>query len=76
MVGTEGANQSIDIEFYGVGAHVADCQEGVALPDVGEGGGHGAIMSRHRQTGNAGLGSRGGVVSNFNEACCQVGPGM
>ena len=50
MVGTEGANQSIDIEFYGVGAHVADCQEGVALLDVGEGGGHSYAASRMRIT--------------------------
>jgi hypothetical protein len=46
MVRTEGADQSIDIEFDRVGALVADGQEGVALSDMGEGGGHGFTMGR------------------------------
>jgi hypothetical protein len=45
MVGTEGANQSIDIEFYGVGARIAFGQEAIAGLDVGERGGHGVVPS-------------------------------
>ena len=41
MVGAEGLNQGVGVKLYRVGAFVADGQEGVALPDVGEGGGHG-----------------------------------
>jgi hypothetical protein len=40
MISAKGANQTIDIKFGGVGADVADCEEGVAGFDVGEGGGH------------------------------------
>ena len=43
VVGTKGANEAIDIEFDGVGAYVADGQEGVSVPDVGESGGHGGL---------------------------------
>jgi len=35
-----------------VGAFIADGQEGVALSDVGEGGGHGFTMVRFQQTNN------------------------
>jgi hypothetical protein len=35
VVGAEGVDQPIDIKLDGVGAFIADGQEGVALPDVG-----------------------------------------
>jgi hypothetical protein len=38
VAGTKGADQSNDIKFDRVGAFIANGQEGVALPDVGEGG--------------------------------------
>ena len=41
MINAKGSDQSIDIEFDGVGAFVADREEGVALLNVGESGGHG-----------------------------------
>jgi hypothetical protein len=43
MVRTEGVDQSIDIKFDGMGALIADGEEGVALLNVGEGGGHGVL---------------------------------
>ncbi len=36
MIGAEGADQSVEIKFDGVGAFVANCQEGVSSLDVGE----------------------------------------
>ena len=54
VVGAEGG-QAIDIKLDGVGALVADGQEGVALSDMGEGGGHGSTMARHWQGGNASI---------------------
>ena len=44
MVGTKGADQAIDIKFDRVGAGIADGQAGVALLNVGEGGGHGGLQ--------------------------------
>lgn len=44
MVRAEGVDQVIDIKLGGVGAFIADGQEGVALVDVGEGDGHGSIL--------------------------------
>ena len=48
MVRPQGANKPLDIKFDGVGASVADGQEGVALLDMGEGGGHRFTMGRFR----------------------------
>ena len=48
MVRAEGADKAIDIKLDGVGAFIANGQEGVALPDMGEGGGHGFSKARHR----------------------------
>ena len=44
MVGAEGLNQGVGVKLYRVSALVADRREGVALVDVGEGGGHGSIL--------------------------------
>jgi hypothetical protein len=35
MVGAKGADQATDIEFDGMGADVADRQEGVAVLNIG-----------------------------------------
>ena len=48
MVRAEGVDQVIDIKLGGVGAFIADGQEGVLGLDVGEGGGHLSGMARRR----------------------------